>query len=96
MSGKLGSDSVVYVVILSRRFGPGTSELLRLAGGVLVSDDLVDALPEAAVRGEPAGRLPQLLQAAIVGAAARKRLGVFHCNQAERRRSERCSEEFHL
>lgn len=61
--------------------------LLRLAGGVLASHDLVDPLPEAGVGGQPPGRLPQLLHAAVVGAAHRKRLGVFHCDQTTTRMS---------
>ena len=42
-------------------------------GGVLAGDDLVDALSEAAVGGEASGRLPQVLQAAAVGAGDGRR-----------------------
>lgn len=56
--------------------------LLRLAGGVLASHDLVDCLSEAEVRGQPPGRLPQLLHAAVVCAGDHEGFGVFHCNQS--------------
>lgn len=61
---------------------PDLLSLLRLAGGVLASHDLVDRLSEAAVGGQPPGRLPQLLHAAVVCVGDREGLGVFHCNQS--------------
>lgn len=52
--------------------------VLRPVGGALARYDLVDALSEAAVGGQPPRRLPQLLHAAVVGVGHGERLGVFH------------------
>lgn len=60
----------------------GLLSVVRLAGGVLAGHDLVDALSEAAVGGQPPRRLPQLLHAALLGAAHREGLGVFHWEQS--------------
>lgn len=55
--------------------------ILRPVGGALARYDLVDALSEAAVGGQPPRRLPQLLHAAVVGVGHGERLGVFHWNR---------------
>lgn len=62
--------------------------VLRPVGGALARYDLVDALSEAAVGGQPPRRLPQLLHAAVVGVGHGERLGVFHWNR--RRANTNC------
>ena len=51
--------------------------VLWFVGGVLAGDDLVDALSEAAVRGQATGRLTQILHA-VVRARYCEGFGVFH------------------
>lgn len=60
--------------------------LLCPVGGALACYDLVDALSEAAVGGQPPRRLPQFFHAAVVGVGHGERLGVFHWNRRKEKK----------